>query len=65
MYFMLTACGHPQGGEGALAHVDGGGWSKIQFFGDVINGWPLERLTNKPLDIKTYFIICCLRLIER
>ena len=40
MYFMSTACGHPQG-EGGPAHVDRGWGQKPDFFVDVINGWPL------------------------
>jgi len=31
VYFMLTACGRPQGGEGWSAHVDRG-VSKTRFF---------------------------------
>ena len=49
MYFMSTVCGRTQGGGGGPAHVDacgqGGGGSKRDFFVDVINGWPLIKLT--------------------
>ena len=42
MYFMLTACGRPQGGRGVRpmwTHVDRGeGGQKPDFFVDVING---------------------------
>ena len=44
MYFMSTACGRPQKGEGVRPmwmHVDMGGGRKPDFFVDVINGWPL------------------------
>ena len=43
MYFMSTVCGRPQG-VGA-AHVDAcgqGQGSKIRFFVDIVNGWPLN-----------------------
>ena len=39
MYFMSTACGHPQRGGGP-AHVDRGGGQKLDLFVDVINGGP-------------------------
>ena len=38
MYFMLTACGRPQGGGGSGPCGEGG---QKPCFLDVINGWPL------------------------
>jgi len=38
VFFMLTACGRPQGGGGP-AHVDRG--EGVPIFLDVINGWHL------------------------
>ena len=43
MYFMLTACGLPQGGMGVRLMWTGGGGQNLnlKMFVDVINGWPL------------------------
>ena len=48
MYFMLPACGRPQGGGGGPAHVDKGKGVKNQiFFVDIINRWPLKSGQTK------------------
>ena|SRR6218665_2540593 len=42
VYFMSTACGRPQWGSGSCGQRD----QKPDLFVDVINGWPLTKLSR-------------------
>ena len=53
MYFMSTECGRPQGG-GVQSMWTGGGGQKLDFFVDVINGWPICGLSMSRILLK-YF----------